>query len=265
VFLSETWCHITQLSAVSKSGTFTRYVKPKMPIPTEVTLLTGLSFERGQMFLRGELVESVSLKECLQAFWEFLGDGFCILVAHNCNTFDSRVLYRAVRSADALKQLSTHVVGFLDTLPLFRTKYPLVENHQQATLVYHFLNISYEEHNAAHDAHNLKRLLQHCAFDWESKQSHTFRLDYVKDILAFLEQKKENMVTLWPLVYDRVLSKSMAEKIAASGLKEMDLESAFEQEGRMGISALFNQPRLDGKARVTKLNRIIDSICNYYN
>jgi len=258
-------CHIAQLSAVSDTGSFNRYVKPKRPISTEASELTGITFEDDQMFLRGVPVESVSLQTCLLAFWEFLGEDLCVLVAHNCNSFDSRVLYRSVRSAGGLIQLSAHVAGFLDTLPLFRTRYPDMENHKLPTLVNHFMNIPYEEHNAVDDAGNLRQLLHHCAFDWENKQPHTFSLHYVQQIVAFLDQRKENMAALWPLVDAKVLTEHTAEKIAGSGLKEEHLRLAFNEQQREGIASLFSEPAPDGKPRVTDQQHIINSVFNYYD
>jgi len=84
--------------------------------------------------------------------------------------------------------------------------------------------------------------------------------------VAFLDQKKENMANLWPLLEAEVLTEYTAEKIAPSGLKEEHLRLAFNEQQREGIASLFNEPAPDGRPRrVTDQQQIINSVFQYYN
>ena len=65
---------ITQFSAVGPgdSEEFTCYVRPTKPIGKQAQDLTGLTFTNGIMYLEGMKVESVSLKECMEQFIQYL-------------------------------------------------------------------------------------------------------------------------------------------------------------------------------------------------
>jgi len=134
-------------------------------------------------------VDSVSLSVCLDDFCEFLGKEPCVLVAHNA-IFDGKVLFQASKSAERVDELKCRVGGFLDTLPLFRREYRgLSCKYNQPALVQHFLHESYDAHNAVNDTEMLKRLVQHCQFEWVTKQPHTFSWEYVEETVAFLVQQ----------------------------------------------------------------------------
>ncbi|MBR6506603.1 MAG: PolC-type DNA polymerase III [Clostridia bacterium] len=107
--LSPVDCAITEIGASLYKGgeiidTFGTYVDPEMPIPENITRLTGISEET----VKG----APKVKEAVKAFLEFAGDR--ILVAHNAN-FDIGFIRKACE---------THKIKFtnpyLDTLPLSR-------------------------------------------------------------------------------------------------------------------------------------------------
>jgi len=162
-------------------------VKPKKPIPGEVTKITGLTYENQQMFLHGKRVESVSLHECLKDFCAFLkGDMPCLLIGHNAGKFDCPVLFLAAQSVEMLDELKAHVAGFLDTLPLFRREFPNQCSYSQPSLVKRFLNKSYDAHNAVNDVKMLKKLVDYVEFDWGKIQPFTFTWEYVETTVLFL-------------------------------------------------------------------------------
>ena len=102
-------CAITEIGASLYKGgeiidTFGTYVDPEMPIPENITRLTGISAET----VKG----APKAKEAVKAFLEFAGGR--ILVAHNAN-FDIGFIRKACE---------IHKIKFtnpyLDTLPLSR-------------------------------------------------------------------------------------------------------------------------------------------------
>lgn len=107
--LSPVDCAITEIGASLYKGgevlaTFGTYVDPEMPIPENITRLTGISAET----VKG----APKVKEAVQKFLEFAGDR--MLVAHNAN-FDIGFIRKACEK---------HKIKFnnpyLDTLPLSR-------------------------------------------------------------------------------------------------------------------------------------------------
>ena len=60
----------------------------------------------------------------------------------------------------------------------------------------------------------------------------------------------------------KALSEGMAHKAAASGLTFKHLAASHRRKGRHGLASLFNDSTA-GFVRVTKSNRIIDSVNDY--
>jgi len=176
--------HITQFAANGPNGTFNRYVKPKIPINDRASEITGIVYEDGQMFVHDQPVQSVTLDRCLEDFFSYLGNKPCILVAHNAFNFDAVVLVNASVSAGFWRKMESSVVGFMDTLVLFRKEYPgLPKKHSLKELVKVFLKETYDEHNALADTLTLQKLVDHCRFDEETKRQHTCSLEFIRERL----------------------------------------------------------------------------------
>ena len=163
-------------------------MKPQVPIPDHVSKLTKITCKDQEMFSKGEPVESVSLKCCLDDFCDFLGDDQCVLVAHNA-IFDATILALSAESAGVVDELKAKVAGFLDTLRLFRKTFRGLDGkYSQPALVEHFMHESYDAHNAVNDTQALMKLVLHCKLDWVTKLRHTFNWDFVEETLLFLDQ-----------------------------------------------------------------------------
>ena len=85
-----TTCSVIELSAIRVRNneiceTFSTLVNPEEKIPEEVTQLTGITDSM--------VKDAPTLKECLPAFLEFLGDD--VLLGHNIVSFDVNILYDA--------------------------------------------------------------------------------------------------------------------------------------------------------------------------
>ena len=59
----------------------------------------------------------------------------CILVAHNCKSFDARFLVQAAEKNGVMDDLAKTVSGFTDSLPAFRELLPERKSHSQENLV----------------------------------------------------------------------------------------------------------------------------------
>ena len=90
-------------------------------------------------------------------------------------------------------------------------------------------------HNALADVHMLQKL----SSKFVSKDcilKHSFTLSWLEEYYDFLEKNRENLSSLQPLIQAKVITKGMAEKVAASGLAIANLQLAFQRGAADGIS-----------------------------
>ena len=127
---------IVQLSAVSGSEEFNRYVLPRRPISKEASAITKLWFGDGKLSYRGQHVHAVPLETCLVDFPEFLQK-------------------------------------FPKPLKLFRSSHPHLSSHHQEYLVTSILNEVYNAHNSLDDVKILERIVARADVWLQSKFQHT--------------------------------------------------------------------------------------------
>lgn len=130
---------ITEIGAVrikhgKIAGKFSELINPEIPIPENITKLTGITDEMVR--------DKETIKEILPKFLEFVGD--CPLVAHNAG-FDCGFI-RAKAGELGLNVSNT----VIDTLQLSRVLLPELKKHK-LNLVCEHLGISLENHHRAAD------------------------------------------------------------------------------------------------------------------
>lgn len=104
---------------------FNKYITPRSNIRPQVTEVHSLGNIASQLYYRGQPVPSFTLQSVLEELLAYLKNCHkpCILVAHNC-AFDAPRLVKAIRSKSLVDEFQKVIVGFVDTLPLFRKKFP---------------------------------------------------------------------------------------------------------------------------------------------
>lgn len=106
------------------------------------------------------ITDAVAIDVALKNFIEWLKSRMpCILVAHNCKSFDARFLVQAAEKNGVIDDLAQTVSGFTDSLPAFRELLPERKSHSQENLVQDLLCKSYEAHNALADVQTLYQLV----------------------------------------------------------------------------------------------------------
>lgn len=145
--LSPQTCGITEIAAVKYLGgevveTFETFVDPEMPIPEEITRITGINDEM--------VKDAPKTKEAVKAFLDF-ADGN-MLVAHNAN-FDTGF----IRMASERNDLSFNC-PYLDTLALSRYLNPELKRHRLDTLRDYFKLGEFNHHRALDDTIMLARI-----------------------------------------------------------------------------------------------------------
>ena len=93
-------------------------------------------------------------------------------------------------------------------------------------------------------------------------QRSSASVESMRAVIAHNEATKLRESTFDGIVRAKALSKGMAHKAAASGLTFKHLVASHRRKGRDGLASLFNDSTA-GFVRVTKSNRIIDSVNDY--
>lgn len=235
---------------------------PDTEISHGASLITGITVHNEQMYVAGQPVESVSIKQALTGFTEFLGKfEKVILVGHNFLSFDGPVLYKAVEKAGLNDQFWEKVVGIMDSLNVFKDVLTDRKSYKLQDLVRDVLQRDYEAHNAVSDTVVLKDLMYRVSSK-DAKLKHSITIESFLKKSIHQISKEENLISLRGILQARVVSKHIAEKIAGSGLSLTDLRIAHE---RQGLSEIFGQPSKGNKPRVTKCQNVVGKIKEYFD
>ena len=208
---------------------------------------------------------------------------------HNSKRFDMPIFLRQSAN-EVLEKLKRLEIWFADSLSLFdhlvKSKHEAVNlsNGQSCSLNESaFYERLFQEHFDAHDALQDATALHRILFASPLHLSEEDIISHCKPISCvdalvdcrYLDKRHELLQTLKGKLYgdstsdhDRAVSKSMAEKIAGSGLNFDDLQRLFAQFGKKGLVAVLSRPptshKHPPKPRVTKTPRILSSILKYF-
>ncbi|XP_024869217.1 uncharacterized protein LOC112452964, partial [Temnothorax curvispinosus] len=114
---------VLQIAAKVDENIFSIYIEPTQTIDNEASQVNGLENIDGELFLNGEKLLTVSMREALQAFYEFLSKFTkgSLLIAHNA-IFDITFLVREIKKYSLVDEFKKIIYGFSDSLKLFRKK-----------------------------------------------------------------------------------------------------------------------------------------------
>ena len=103
-------------------------------------------------------MQTLNITECLKELTDFLkaSKSRVVLAAHNGRVFDSRTLVKALFKENLLDAFQSVVMGFLDTLPLFKKLLPGRQSYKQESLVKDCLNKSYDFNKSLEDVKSLR-------------------------------------------------------------------------------------------------------------
>lgn len=135
--ISATNADIIQLSAAHGQDEFNTSIMPEREITPGASQVTQPAVVRGRLCLRGRPVDSKSAKEGLKSFVEWLKakEMPVVLFAHNAKSFDCKCIIYSLQKGDLLNSFQSCVVGFVDTLILFKAILPHREKYSQESLV----------------------------------------------------------------------------------------------------------------------------------
>ena len=306
VFDTETSCggkaaEIIQLAAQTKEGqTFSKYTLPEKNISPHATRVNKLqtTWMGGRKVLHrgGIFLETVTHQECLKLFVGFLEEISSlnvpadhsssiniVLIGHNANTFDTPVLLRTILQycpelVPKLKDLNIH---FADSLILFRNfvkdKREALKaadgsfvNINQAALYKHLFNSDFNSHDAVEDVKALTKILFNSSIATTVSEiinkSNTAKLSSAMEDLAYLDTSHRLLKSFDEVIRSGVVKRSLAKRLADSGIGLNDLENLWKAHGEQGLAILANPPtstkrsarRPRGTSDVVPLNALVN-------
>lgn len=162
---------ITQIAAKCGNAMYNQYVIPSVPIPQEVTDLTGIRMIGPQMYVHGQPVNALAPAIAAITFTNFLANisGRVILIAHNCFYFDGPILTTLMARHAMMHKFRNVVAGFSDSLPLLKWRLPAVRcsgrGYKLADLAKEYLGNAYGAHDAKRDVIMLEDVVRHPNID----------------------------------------------------------------------------------------------------
>ncbi|KAK0166663.1 hypothetical protein PV327_004155 [Microctonus hyperodae] len=213
----------------STIAAFSVYINPTRIIDVQASVHTGLKNIRGDLYLRGNKILSIPLKDALQSFRQFLNLSSkpCLLVAHNEN-FDKSHLLRAILKCSLVESFNI-IAGFSDSLPLFKNHFGSNKTpgeHKLSTLAVKHLNVKLDDqfHEALYDVKILEQLVSLTNEDhlFESSKSYNACLTHITK-LNITASTMQHLSPLKGIISDRIL-----EKMASVGIKYEDLLRIYQ-------------------------------------
>ncbi|XP_061170673.1 uncharacterized protein LOC133180113 [Saccostrea echinata] len=254
--------HIVQIAAVElKSGSaFNTYVRPKMAQTDTARTVTGIVASSSGVFVAGKLVESENIHSAAEKFIKYLKKfkNVC-LFAHNGRRFDFPVLISTFKNIEKDIELASVVTCCIDSLSMFKKCFKDQDSYKQESLFRSLLNDTYSAHNAVDDVKALGKLVQHALLSSVDVLTFSFPLNAVLQQLTYNGEKAKNYSSLTGLVQNAVISKSMAGKIAGSGLAFQHLKAIKNRDGEDGLRNTFLD-KTRGQARVNCTRKTLDDV-----
>lgn len=227
--------YILQIAAKCGLFKFSIYATPTKMIDPRATEVTGLKNIGGELHLRGEKVDTIPMKEALLAFLAFLKSQNkpCLLVAHKAK-FDVPRLITCIRKNLLIDDFRAVVIGFSDTLPLLKKKYPERKGQgmfKLEKLAVDILNIQANEkfHDALYDVEVLE-LLSVAAIDNADLFSTCKR--FVESVNDCLLNIRVSAALPDLQLLSKVVSNAILRKIAIADITYQRLREVYQKSGR---------------------------------
>ncbi|KAK0160200.1 hypothetical protein PV328_007628 [Microctonus aethiopoides] len=257
-------CDLLQIAMKHIDTKFNEYITPRQSIRPQVTNINGLSNVGKQLYYRGNLVSSSALDLVFQRLVTFFKNcnKRCILVAHNC-AFDAPRLIKAIRNQSLVDKFSEVILGFVDTLPMFRKKFPERKGKEQCTLISLVEKIldlpTKKAHDANYDVYLLVNLTQH-HFTLEDIAMNQKPFNEFISAQLSQEKSREMFLTLDPLKGN--ITNTIRKQMADADMNYNSLSNKLSQEGPKKTVQFLKQT-VNEKATVIKPKKIIEVISKH--
>ncbi|CAC5366195.1 unnamed protein product [Mytilus coruscus] len=240
----------TDLTAVEhETGSqFSCYVVPKAPISSGAEDITGIVWDGTNLRLKGKVVAA-----------KFNN---AILIAHNGNKFDFRILSNAADKSKLFNLYLENCVGCIDSIVVMKPKFPKLPKYSQPYLAEHICNKNYNAHNALDDVSMLNEILKEAKVSSVDLLKHPYSPgDHLLQEI-FNKNKPRNLPSLHFLIGQGVVKMATAENISGSGLNFNHLKLIWKREGEDGLTNVLSAKNSIGKPRVSSDKKTYMLICS---
>ncbi|CAG2252888.1 unnamed protein product [Mytilus edulis] len=174
-------CEILQIACKFNDNEFSCYIQPTKPISKMSSAVTGLTNEGGVLFHHGKPIRAINREAAFQNFVIWLSQYKpVILIGHNAKLFDSKRLILNIKNFTCFAEFKTVVKGFVDTLPLFKKKFPGFPNYKQTTVYENVCGGQFDAHNAIGDVSALNCILEKSSIGKKELLLHSFSIESLK-------------------------------------------------------------------------------------
>ncbi|KAK0071447.1 hypothetical protein PV325_012921, partial [Microctonus aethiopoides] len=253
---------ILQIAMKNENLCFNVYITPRQSIDASASAVHGLTYKDKQLYLNGKEMSSVTRKFAFLKTIEFLKSlkKKVILIAHNC-LFDTRHFMHAATQLLQIEALCDIIIGFSDTLPLFKLKLPSRPNkYSLAVLGEELMQTSMSSaHNALFDVEVLEKL----CLKYLDMNSIIDSIITIPQIIEKSEANKKSMEiekTLAPL--KDVISKQMIKRLADNNILYEDLLQIYKDKGEKEC-IVYLRGEVDGQPSIIKSTKILNNIINF--
>ncbi|CAC5407518.1 unnamed protein product [Mytilus coruscus] len=215
--------------------------------------VTGLTNEGGVLFHNGKPIRAINREAAFQSFVLWLSQyKLVILIGYNAKLFDSKRLILNIKNFTCFAEFKSIVKGFVDSLPLFKKKFPGFPNYKQTTVYENVCGGQFDAHKAIGDVSALNCIIKNQTLVRKNSFLHSFSIESRMGQQKFDKETKRNEKTLEPVINEKLLTKSMARRVAKSGLVLEDLyhrldSSNVDSDGssRLGLPRILHDNKLD--------------------
>ena len=118
--------NILRITMISGNKLFERYITPGLPIPEEISVKNGITYNGRDMFYCGEKVQHFPADSVLKIVLSYLKKFSkpCVLFGYNCLRFHAPKLVRLIQKENLTSEFSEVIHGFSGDLKLFKDKFP---------------------------------------------------------------------------------------------------------------------------------------------
>ena len=182
-------------------------------------------------------MQTVDGKTGLESFFSWLAPR-TTLIAHNA-PFHSTLLVSKCKVFGLIHLLEEKVHQFGNTLPIFKKKYPDLENHKLLYLVEKLLPKTNKPDNARTEVLALVQLLK--KIDMNSLEKHTTSTAHAIETFQRLENRKENLSSYDGAIMRKIIPKCTARRLAERGHSFPHLRRIYRRMGKDTTSDLVKQ------------------------
>lgn len=230
---------VVQLAAFSDNETFNAYSVPSVKMNSFAKGVNKISVSRGKVYQNGREVATVSKKEMITSFIEFLsrqGEAV-LLIGHNIS-YDFRILEAEIKHHNLFEIYSEKVAGSCESISFFKHQLPGWKSYKLEIVCKVVCpDFNFEAHNALGDVLALKECLDRTGFD--ESMARQFSISTCKHIEHIGELAKINTLAAALQPSGKKISRTVLQNLVENGFDFERLQRLEEKDFLKEVRCCF--------------------------